>query len=126
MRSLYGLQKTALELVVAMVTVWPGILKTSPSCLYDEQSPLFQTLKLVLLNWSDSSSQELGNILRSLCGWGVEPVTQEMVKDLALQLTRWLLYESRCSVYIGEGKIKQIALLTGYSVVLPSTHKPHS
>jgi len=102
MRSLYGLQKTALELVVAMVTVWPEILKTSPSCLYDEQSPLFQTLKLVLLNWSDSSSQELGNILRSLCGWGVEPVTQEMVKDLALQLTRWLLDESRRSVYIGE------------------------
>lgn len=111
MRSLCGFQKAALELVVSMVTVWPEVLKTSPNCLCDEQWPLVQTLKIVLLNWADSaSSTNLGTILRTVCCWGDDPVMQETVQDHGLQLITWLLNESMTSVRIGEGKIKAVAL----------------
>ena len=106
MRSLYRFQKTALELVVAMVTVWPEILKSSPSYMFDEQLSLARTLLVVLLNWTDSFSNALGNILRTLYSWGSNPVTDGTVKDLGLGLMKRLQDESFSNICIDEGKVR--------------------
>ena len=88
-----------------MVTVWPEVLKTSSYCLSDEQCPLVHTLKLVLLSWAQKpQSADLGNILRVLCCWGDDSVTEEVLKDLGLQLIKLLHEERAASVRIGTGK----------------------
>ena len=104
MRSLYANQDAALELVVTIVTVWPEVLKTSSDCSNDKLSLLVRTLKMVLLNWAESSSSDLGNILRMLCCWGEEPVSQETMKGFGLQLIECLLHEKMASVCINKGK----------------------
>ena len=111
MRSLHRLQNTALELVVAMVTVWPEILRSSPSYISDEQLCLARTLLVVLLNWADSFSSALGNILRTLYSLGSDPVTVETVKDLGLGIMKRLQDESFSNVCIAEGKASQGTLV---------------
>ena len=101
---MYGSQKAALELVVAMVTVWPEILRASRDCWSDDKLPLARTLQVVLLSWADSFSSELGNILRRLCCWGGDPVTQETLKDLGARLVKKLHEESLISVCISQGR----------------------
>lgn len=111
MRSLHRLQNKAVELVVAMVTVWPEILRSSPSYMSDEQLSLARTLLVVLLNWADSFSNVLGNILRTLYSWGSDPVTDETVKDVGLGLMKRLQDESFTNVCIDEGTVRQVTLV---------------
>lgn len=101
---MYGSQKAALEVVVAMVTVWPEILRASCDCSSAEELPLARTLQVVLLNWADSFSNEHENILRRLCCWGGDPVTQETLKDLGARLVKKLHDESLISVCISQGR----------------------
>ena len=110
MRSLHRLQNTASELVVAMVTVWPEVLRSSPD-ISDEHLSLARTLLVVLLNWADSFSNDLGNILRTFYRWGSDPVTHGTVKDLGLELMERLQDESFTNVCINEGKGKQVTLV---------------
>lgn len=94
--------------MVALVTVWPEVLKRSSNCLPDEQSPLVRTLKLVLLHWAKNSpSVDLSNILRVLYCWGDNSVTDEELKDLGSQLIKRLLEEGLACVSIGKGKKKK-------------------
>ena len=111
MRSLHRLQDTALELIVAMVTVWPEILRSSPDCTFDEQLSLSRTLLVVLLNWADSFSSALGNILRALYSLGSDKVTDETVKELGLGIMKKLQDESFSNVCFDEGKVSQGTLV---------------
>ena len=106
-RSLYGSQNAALELVVTMITVWPEVLKTSSGCSRGKQSPLAQTLKLVLLNWAQKSPpKDLGNILGVLCCWGDDSVTEEEMKRFGLQLIQPLREERVANLSLGKGKMR--------------------
>lgn len=106
-RSLYGSQNSALELVVTMVTVWPEVLKTFSDCSRGKQSPIAHTLKLVLLHWAQKSpSANLGNILRVLCCWGDDSVMEEELKHFGLQLIQPLHEERVTNVSIGKGKTR--------------------
>ena len=107
-RSLYRAQNAALELVVTMVTVWPEILKSSSACSRGQQSPLAQTLKLVLLYWAQkSTSGDRGNVLRVLCCWGDDLITEEELKRFGLQLIQPFRGERvEASVVLGKGKTR--------------------
>ena len=107
-RSLYGSQKAALELVVAMVAVWPEVLKTSSDCSRGKQSPLAHTLKLVLLYWAQTSpSADLGNILRVLCCWEDDSVAEDELKRFGLQLIQPLREEAvEANVGLGKGETR--------------------
>lgn len=111
-RSLYGLQNAALELIVTMVTVWPEVLKTRSDILSAEKSPLVRVLKLVLLNWTHTSpSADLGDILRVLCCWEDDCVTEEELRSFGLQLVKWLCEEGGAAVSTGRGKVKEVAFI---------------
>ena len=109
-RFFYGFQNAALELVVAMVTVWPEVLERSSDCLPTEQPPLVRTLKLVLLNWAKNSPiADIGNILRALCSWGDDSVTEEELKDHGSQLIKGLHEEGVASISIDKGRTRDCA-----------------
>ena len=105
---MYGSQNTALELVITMVTVWPEVLKTSSDCLRGKESPLAHTVKLVLLYWAqESSSADLGNILRVLCCWEDVLVTVDELKRFGLQLIQPLREEGVVgNVGLGKGETR--------------------
>lgn len=107
-RTLYRSQNAALELVVTMVTVWPEVLKMSSDCSRGKQSPLARTLKLLLLYWAQTSpSADLGNILRVLCCWEDDLVTEDVLRRFGLQLILLLREEGvGANVVLGKGETR--------------------
>ena len=91
-----------------MVTVWPEVLKTSSDCSRGKQSPLAHTLKFVLLYWAQKCpSGDFGNILRFLCCWEDDLVTEEELKRFGLQLVQPMREEGVVgNVGIGKGKTR--------------------
>ena len=91
-----------------MVTVWPEVLKMSSDCSRGKQSPLAQTLKLLLLYWAQTSpSADLGNILRVLCCWEDDLVTEDVLRRFGLQLILPLREEGvGANVVLGKGETR--------------------
>jgi len=91
-----------------MITVWPEVLKSSSACSRGQQSPLAQTLKLLLLYWAEKyTSGDLGNVLRVLCCWEDDLVTEEELKRFRLQLIQSFRGERvEASVVLGKGKTR--------------------
>ena len=89
-----------------MVTVWPEVLKTSFDSSRCKQSPLAQTLKLLLLYWAQTSpSADLGKILRVLCSWEDDLVTEDVLRRFGSQLIRPLREEGvGAHVVVGKGE----------------------
>ena len=107
-RTLYGSQNAALELLVTMVTVWPEVLKTSSDSSRGKQSPLAQTLKFLLLYWAETSpSAGLGKILRVLCCWEDDLVTEDVLRRFGSQLIQPLREEGvGAQVVLGKGETR--------------------
>ena len=107
-RTLYGSQNAALELLVTIVTVWPEVLKTSSDCSRGKQSPLAQTLKLLLLYWAQTSPlADLGKILRVLCCWEDDLVPEDVLRRFGSQLIQLLREEGvGANVVLGKGETR--------------------
>ncbi|PFX30553.1 hypothetical protein AWC38_SpisGene4632 [Stylophora pistillata] len=107
MRTLYSFHNAASELVVTIATVWPEVLRSSSDCLSAEKSPIAYTLKSMVLNWTNKPpSMDLGKILRNLCCWEGDSVTEEELRNFGLKLAKWLHEESVVSVKISkEGRL---------------------
>lgn len=104
MRSLHAFQQTALELVVAMVTVWPELLPTSSDWWSNDIFPLAKTPQFVLLYWATSCSSDHGRVLRRLYRWGNDlKFTSETLKEHGARLINKLNDQSLSDVCIGEG-----------------------
>ena len=109
MRSLHASQETALELVVAMVTVWPELLPTSSDWWSNDVFPLAKTLQFVLLYWSASCSSDHGRVLRRLYRWGNDlQFTSETLTELGARLINKLNDQNLIDVCIGEGMLKNL------------------
>ena len=104
MRSLYGFQRAAVELVVAMVTVWPELMPSCSDWTNTELFPFAQTLHYVLTNWTASFSSDLGHVLRTLyCLESDLQVSQEMLKEFASRLLSSLHDQNLSCVRVDEG-----------------------
>ena len=109
MRSLHASQETALELVVAMVTVWPELLPTSSDWWSNDVFPLAKTLQFVLLYWSASCSSDHGRVLRRLYRWGNDlQFTSETLTELGARLINKLNDQNLIDVCIDEGMLKNL------------------
>ena len=80
----------------------------SSDCSRSKQSPLAQTLKLLLLYWAQTSpSADLGNILRVLCCWEDDLVTEDVLRRFGLQLILPLREEGAgANVVLGKGETR--------------------
>ena len=125
MRSLHASQQTALELVVAMVTVWPELLPTSSDCWSNDVFPLAKTLQFVLLYWVASCSSDHGRILRRLYRWGNDlQFTSDTLTELGARLINKLNDQEMIDVCIGEGMFK-ILNVSGELSTIEVLHGSH-
>ena len=101
-RSLYDLPETAVELVIAVIAVWPQVLQ-SPSKGY---RPLLSTIKTVLLSFvHESSLTGHCNILRKLCLWEDEQYVLNGLTDLGSELVEWLKNQRVRVLMRGKGEL---------------------